>query len=235
MLRVDHRSFRASHAAFASHSQHRCACCVTCACLMLSHRTSHMAPRACPCSLCICSGLTHRLRSVLHGQVCFRVWHHSGRSLGAWSNFGEARREQTGARRLVRSRSRSVLCMRRGGREGWDSADSPSPLPKGQKRTVCFTPLSGLLSQDKFLPIRYCPIQLEFELVGSASDAVQGDTVASLGKSESFLIDDVQLKCDLVQLDNSLDNEYASKHRLEATGRLKRLILPSEHLPIWVR
>ena len=73
MLRVDHRSSRASHAAFASHSQHRCACCVTCACLMLSHRTSHMAPRACPCSLCICSGLTHRLRSVLLGQVCFRV------------------------------------------------------------------------------------------------------------------------------------------------------------------
>jgi hypothetical protein len=89
-----------------------------------------------------------------------------------------------------------------------DSADSPSPLPKGQKRTVCFTPLSGLLSQEKFLPIRYCPIQLEFEIVGSASDAVQG-AQSSLGKSESFLIDDVQLKCDLVQLDNSLDNEYA--------------------------
>ena len=94
-----------------------------------------------------------------------------------------------------------------------DSADSPSPLPKGHKQTVCFTPLSGLLSQDKFLPIRYCPIQLEFELVGSASEAVQGS--ASIrkptpGKSESFLIDDVQLKCDLAQLDNSLDNEYAS-------------------------
>ena len=35
-----------------------------------------------------------------------------------------------------------------------DSADSPSPLPKGHKQTVCFTPLSGLLSQDKFLPVR---------------------------------------------------------------------------------
>ena len=44
---------------------------------------------------------------------------------------------------------------------------SPSPLPKGHTQIVCFTPLSGLLSQDKFLPIRYCPIQLEFELVGS--------------------------------------------------------------------
>ena len=35
-----------------------------------------------------------------------------------------------------------------------DSADSPSLLPKGHKQTVCFTPLSGLLSQDKFLPVR---------------------------------------------------------------------------------
>ena len=89
-----------------------------------------------------------------------------------------------------------------------DSADSPSPLPKGAKQTVCFTPLSGLLSQEKFLPIRYCPIQLEFELVGSASEAVQG-AQSDIGKSEDFLIDNVQLKCDLVQLDNSLDNEYA--------------------------
>ena len=80
---------------------------------------------------------------------------------------------------------------------------SPSPLPKGHTQTVCFTPMSGLLSQDKFLPIRYCPIQLEFELVGSVSDAVL------VGGSDSFLIDNVQLKCDLVQLDNSLDNEYA--------------------------
>jgi hypothetical protein len=30
-----------------------------------------------------------------------------------------------------------------------------------------------------------------------------------VGGSDSFLIDNVQLKCDLVQLDNSLDNEYA--------------------------
>ena len=43
-----------------------------------------------------------------------------------------------------------------------DSSDHPSPIPKGHTQTVCFTPLSGLLSQDKFLPIRYCPIQLEF-------------------------------------------------------------------------
>ena len=88
------------------------------------------------------------------------------------------------------------------------ATDTPSAIPKDHTQTVCFTPLSGLLSQDKFLPIRYCPIQLEFELVNLAIDVVHGSEW-NIGKSESFLINDVQLKCDLVQLDNSLDNEYA--------------------------
>ena len=57
--------------------------------------------------------------------------------------------------------------------------------------------------------IRYCPIHLEFELVGNASEAVQG-ALSSIGGSESFLIDDVQVKCDLIQLDNNLDNGYSS-------------------------
>ena len=82
-------------------------------------------------------------------------------------------------------------------------------LKPGETQTVCFTPLSGLLTQDKFMPIRYCPIQLEFELVGNASEAVQG-AISSIGGSGSFLIDNVQVKCDLVQLDNSLGNGYSS-------------------------
>ena len=87
--------------------------------------------------------------------------------------------------------------------------DFHSLLKPSETQTVCFTPMSGLLSQDKFLPIRYCPIHLEFELVGNAYEAVQGQ-ISSVGGSESFLIDNVQIKCDLVQLDNSLDNEYSS-------------------------
>jgi hypothetical protein len=31
------------------------------------------------------------------------------------------------------------------------------------ERVVMFTPLSRLLNQDTYLPIRRCPIQLEFE------------------------------------------------------------------------
>ena len=79
----------------------------------------------------------------------------------------------------------------------------------GKSRTVCFTPMSGILNQKKYLPIRYAPLQFEFELVGSASDALN----VAVG-SEKFEISNVQLKCDLVTLDNSLDNEYA-QHLLD--------------------
>ena len=64
---------------------------------------------------------------------------------------------------------------------------------------------SGLLNQSKMLPIRYCPIEIELELVNSAADAVGGAT--------SWSISDVQCKCDLVTLDNGLENSY-SEHVL---------------------
>ena len=43
------------------------------------------------------------------------------------------------------------------GIEGFGNYDA---LGKDAKRTVCFTPMSGLLSQEKYLPIRYAPLQL---------------------------------------------------------------------------
>jgi len=73
-----------------------------------------------------------------------------------------------------------------------------------------FTPLVGLFHQNKYLPIRYCPIQLELELVNTVTDAVWGSIVAppEADGSSTFIIQDVQLKCDLVDLDDTLDNEY---------------------------
>ena len=62
--------------------------------------------------------------------------------------------------------------------------------------------MSGLLSQEKYLPIRYCPVQVELEVVGRADEAFGG-------ASPAFTLCDVQLKVELVTLDNSLDNEYA--------------------------
>ena len=75
-------------------------------------------------------------------------------------------------------------------------------------RRVIFKPLFGLFSQDKLLPLRYCPIQLELELVNSLADViVVRDPVTH---TDQWNISDIQCKCDLLTLDNSLDNEYAS-------------------------
>ena len=83
-------------------------------------------------------------------------------------------------------------------------------LSKGSTRTVCFTPMSGLLSQEKYLPIRYAPLQIELELVSNGAEVVNA---SGQNLSTSFLLQNVQLKADLVTLDNSLDNEY-SQHLL---------------------
>ena len=104
--------------------------------------------------------------------------------------------------------------------QGFGAVDSPSNIPVNRAQTVCFTPLSGLHSQEQFLPIRHCPIQLEFELVGLATDIVQGVDSETGHTSDLFLIHNVQLKCDLAQFDNSLDNEYAQH------------FLPGKSLPI---
>ena len=42
----------------------------------------------------------------------------------------------------------------------------------GSKVTVGFKFLSGLFNQDKYLPIRYCPITIELELVNTYTDAI---------------------------------------------------------------
>ena len=76
----------------------------------------------------------------------------------------------------------------------------------GNEKAVCFTPMSDLSSQEKYLPIRSCPLQVELELVTNANDSfAPGGTLTT----SDFELSDVQLKVDLVSLDNWLDNEYA--------------------------
>jgi hypothetical protein len=88
-----------------------------------------------------------------------------------------------------------------------------------QSQTVLFKPLSGLFNQGKFLPIRYCPITLELELVGSVCDPIVsafGDTegpeeLVLSSASLTWQIENVQVKVDLCALGNALDNSYASR------------------------
>ena len=95
-----------------------------------------------------------------------------------------------------------------GGTTGSDTS-TPGVLAEGTERVVSMTLLSGLFNQEKFLPIKYCPIQIELELVNSSSDCCRAASTSDNG-SQDFVIKDVQLKCDLITLDNGLDNEFAS-------------------------
>ena len=81
----------------------------------------------------------------------------------------------------------------------------------GTARKVVFKPMAGIFNQDKLIPLRYCPIQIELEVVNSGADAVFVDMVTAGEKYiANWDISDVQCKCDLLTLGNSLENEYAS-------------------------
>ena len=82
----------------------------------------------------------------------------------------------------------------------------------GSVRRVSFKLLSGLFNQPKWLPIRYCPITIELELVNSATDPVvapDGSDFTSSNTSTDWTIEDCQLKADLCTLDNAVDNQIA--------------------------
>ena len=42
----------------------------------------------------------------------------------------------------------------------------------GVSRTVLFKPMLGILTQEKLTPLRYCPLQIELEMVNPGSDCM---------------------------------------------------------------
>ena len=92
----------------------------------------------------------------------------------------------------------------------WDGPNPETLAATGGTKTIGMKLCSGLLNQSKMLPLRYCPIEIELELVNAAVDAVGGLPAPCT----SWVISDVQCKCDLVTLDNGLENSY-SEHVLE--------------------
>ncbi len=88
----------------------------------------------------------------------------------------------------------------------WDEATADETLAQGKSRRIGMKLCSGLLNQTKMLPIRYCPLELELELVNAVDDCQTGST--------GWNISDIQIKCDLCTLDNALENSYA-KHLFE--------------------
>ena len=51
--------------------------------------------------------------------------------------------------------------------------------------------MSGLLSPEKYLPIRYCPLQIELEFVTSAGEAVRSAAPPAIA---AFTLRDIQFK-----------------------------------------
>ena len=83
-----------------------------------------------------------------------------------------------------------------------------------QSQTVLFKPLSGLLNQTKFLPLRYAPLTIELEVISDSNDPIVSRLDANAAftadnTSVQWQIQNVQVKVDLCTLDNALDNSYA--------------------------
>ncbi len=103
---------------------------------------------------------------------------------------------------------------------GAASTTSLPGIAGGTTRRVSFKLLSGLFNQPKWLPIRYCPITIELELVNSATDPVvdlDDTTFRDDNTSTDWTIEDCQLKADLCSLDNAVDNQIAD-HLLSGKG-----------------
>ena len=103
--------------------------------------------------------------------------------------------------------------------KNWDTNsgnyDLNQGIKGGQALTVLFKPLSGILNQNKMLPIRYAPITIELELADGYLDAIVDpaalatDVVTDANTSTDWQIENVQVKVDVCTLDNALDNSYA--------------------------
>ena len=82
----------------------------------------------------------------------------------------------------------------------------------GDRQTVMFKPLLGLLNQNKFLPLEYLQsLTIELELVDKAEDAVvttDGTTFTTDNNSVKWHLENVQVKCDIISLDNSVQESY---------------------------
>ena len=98
-----------------------------------------------------------------------------------------------------------------------DTAHTTTSLPGiagGSYQTIGFKLCSGILNQPKMLPLKYMPLTIELELVNDANDPIVppgvDSTFTTANTSNDWQIENVQIKCDICNLDNSLQNNYDS-------------------------
>ena len=81
----------------------------------------------------------------------------------------------------------------------WDEAGSIR-----KQRAVLFKPMLGILDQEKLIPLRYAPLQIEPELVSNSADCVYVSPVKNDICNGNWGISNTQCKMDLLTLDSSL-------------------------------
>jgi hypothetical protein len=111
----------------------------------------------------------------------------------------------------------------------------------GQHMTVSFKPLCGLFSQEKYLPLKYLNgLTLEFTLVGSSDDCIISEPATDVADaqflttntSKSWQIENVQVKAQVVSLDNTMQNQY-DKHMIDGGNlpiRFSSIVTSKQHL-----
>jgi hypothetical protein len=96
----------------------------------------------------------------------------------------------------------------------------------GDAKTVSFTPLAGIFSQGKMIPIKYCPLTIELELCNNLYDPIiSSDSPgwnatavnaafgvdAGFGYGTNWQIESPVIKCDVCRMDNELENQFAQR------------------------
>ena len=79
---------------------------------------------------------------------------------------------------------------------------STDPIPPDSSRQVCVQLLSSILSQGKLLPLSLLPLTIELEL--------DSENAAFQGSSNDWTITRPRLVADVCELDQTLQNSYAS-------------------------
>ena len=93
-------------------------------------------------------------------------------------------------------------------------------------KTVTFTPLCGILSQSKMIPLKYCPLTFEFEVCNNLWDPIISHSkpgwndsaveaafgpVNTQGYSGTWQIENPVLTADICRMDNELENQFAQR------------------------
>jgi len=113
--------------------------------------------------------------------------------------------------------------------DGVTTGNISSGIRPGETMTVMFKPFCGILNQEKYLPLKYCPLVLELEIVTNASDPVVSDgsknytgaaAYTAALTSQSWQLEQFKVRCDLLKLDNTLQNEFDNQLLGSSSNRL---------------